>query len=199
MQASPLQALREGAPGMVRTRLPNRQSIRLREFDYSQNGAYFVTLCVTQRLCILGNVEDGEIHLSPVGQVARTRWKDLPEHTPGLTLDVWVVMPNHLHGIIVLPGSTLTGVPGNNQSRGPKPGSLGSVIGGFKSAVSRDVAAKHLSLVRPLWQRNYYERVIRNDRELDAIRRYIAENPLHWYDDPDHPRLHPPTTATQRS
>ena len=178
---------------MDRTRLPNRQSIRLREFDYSRNGAYFVTVCTTQRLCLFGDIEDGEIRLSPVGQVTRLRWQDLPSHTPGLTLDVWVVMPNHLHGIIVLPGSSVTGVPVSNLPRGPKPGSLGAAIAGFKSAVSRDIAEKHLSPVRPLWQRNYYERVIRNDRELDAIRRYIVDNPLCWEDDPDHPRLHSAT------
>jgi hypothetical protein len=80
---------------MDRTRLPNRQSIRLPEFDYSQNGAYFVTVCTTRRLCLLGNIEDGEVRLSPAGQIARLRWQDLPRHTLGLTIDVWVVVPNH--------------------------------------------------------------------------------------------------------
>jgi putative transposase len=184
---------------MDRTRLRNRQSIRLRAFDYSQNGAYFVTICTARRLCLLGNIEDGEVRLSLVGQVVRLRWQELPRHTPGLTVDVWVVMPNHLHGIIVLPGSTVTGVPGANLLPGPNPGSLGAIIGGFKSAVSREIAANHQSPVRPFWQRNYYERVIRNDQELDAIRRYIAENPLRWDNDPDHPRLHSPTIQRQRA
>lgn len=176
---------------MDRTRLPNRQSIRLREFNYAQNGAYFVTICATQHLRLFGEIADGEIHLSQVGHVANSRWQDLPNHTPGLILDLWVVMPNHLHGIIVLPGSVVANAPGNQHPRGPKPGSLGAVIGGFKSAVSREVTAKNLSLVRPLWQRNYHERVIRNDRELDAIRKYIRDNPARWDSDPDHPRLHP--------
>jgi len=184
---------------MDRTRLPNRQSIRLRDFDFSQNGAYFVTICTTRRLCLLGNIEDGDVRLSPVGQVVRLLWQDLPRHTPGLTIDAWVVMPNHLHGIVALSGSTVTGAPGANLLSGPRPGSLGVAIGGFKSAVSREIAANHLSPVRPLWQRNYYERVIRNDQELDAIRRYIADNPLGWNDDPDHPRLHPPTIQRQRA
>lgn len=96
-------------------------------------------------------------------------------------------MPNHLRGIIVLSGSAVAGVPGANPLSGPKPGSLGAAIGGFKSVVSREIAANHLSPVRPFWQRNYYERVIRNDQELDAIRKYIADNPLRWDDDPDHP------------
>jgi REP element-mobilizing transposase RayT len=184
---------------MDRARVPNRRSIRLREFDYSQDGAYFITICTARRLCLFGDIQDGEVRLSPVGQVATLRWQDLPRHTLGLTLDVWVVTPNHLHGIIVLPGSPVTGVPGANLLPGPKPGSLEAAIGGFKSAVSREIAANHLSPVRPLWQRNYYERVIRNDQELDAIRRYIAENPLRWDDDPDHPRLHSPTIQRQRA
>src|SRR5215218_6233210 len=179
------------------TRLPNRQSVRLREFDYSQNGAYFVTVCTKRRLCLFGDIEDGEMRLSPVGQVVRLRWQDIPRHTPGLTIDVWVVMPNHLHGIVVLSGSTVTSAPGAQLLSGPKPGSLGVAIGGFKGAVSREIAANHLPPVRPLWQRNYYERVIRNDQELDAIRRYIADNPLRWDDDPDHPRLHSPTIQRQ--
>jgi hypothetical protein len=92
----------------------------------------------------------------------------------------------------------VTGAPGAHPLPGPKPGSLGTAIGGFSSAVSREIAAKHLSPVRPLWQRNHYERVIRNDQELDAIRKYIADNPLRWNDDPDHPRLHSLGTLSQR-
>jgi putative transposase len=184
---------------MNRTQLPNRQSIRLRQFDYAQNAAYFVTICATQRLCLFGEVLAlaGEVRLSAVGHVADALWQELPDHTPGLTLDAWVVMPNHLHGIIVLPGAPPTTSPGSPLPRGPKPASLGAVIGGFKSAVSRQGAARNLSLVRPLWQRNYYERVIRDDRELTATRKYIADNPSRWDDDPDHPRYlsaRPPNT-----
>lgn len=176
---------------MDRHRLPNRRSIRLRDYDYAKNGAYFVTVCVTQRLCVFGSIEDGVMCCSPVGQVVEAAWQDLPHHTPGLILDAWVVMPNHLHGIVILPGDQAINSLRENVPRGPKPRSLGAVIGGFKSAVSREIAAKRLSLVRPLWQRNYYERIVRNDRELDATRRYIESNPLRWADDPDHPRFHP--------
>jgi REP element-mobilizing transposase RayT len=102
-------------------------------------------------------------------------------------LDAWIVMPNHLHGIIVLPGAPPTTALANTLPRGPKPASLGAAIGGFKSAVSRQVAARNLTLVKPLWQRNYFERVIRNDRELAATRRYVADNPSRWHDDQDHP------------
>jgi putative transposase len=171
---------------MDRSRLTNRRSIRLRDFDYTQNASYFVTICTVQRLCLFGEIVNGEVRLSPIGEIVNSRWRDLPAHTPGLYLDVWVVMPNHLHGIVVLPGSDRARIP-DDSPRGPHPGSLGAAIGGFKSAVSREVAMNNLSVVRPLWQRNYFERVIRNDRELAAIQRYILENPLRWDYDPEHP------------
>ena len=147
-------------------------------------------MCAVQKLCLFGVINDGAVMLSPIGELVETAWQDLPNHTNGLTLDAWVTMPNHLHGIIVLPGTEMV-----ESDRAPsypqlKRGSLGAVIGGFKSAVSREVNARNLTLVRPIWQRNYDERVIRNDRELDATRRYILDNPLRWVDDPDHPRFH---------
>ena len=172
---------------MGRHKLPNRRSIRLRDYDYGQNGAYFVTICVAQRLCLLGDIMDGVMRCSTVGEVVESAWNDLPNHTPGLILDTWVVMPNHLHGIVILPGDPLLEPLSQTISRGIKPGSLGAVVGSFKSAVSRQVSAGNLSHVRPLWQRNYFERIIRNDRELDATRRYIEANPARWAEDPDHP------------
>jgi putative transposase len=176
---------------MEQPRLPNRSSIRLTDYDYAQNGAYFVTICAAQRLCLFGDIADGVMRCSAVGQVVESAWQDLPHHTPGLTLDAWVIMPNHVHGIMILPGAPATGWLSENKLRGPRPQSLGTVIGGLKSAVSRQVSAGNLSLVRPLWQRNYYERIIRNDREFDAIRRYIESNPARWADDPDHPGYRP--------
>ena len=121
--------------------LPNRRSIRLRDYDYTQQGAYFITICTMQRLCLFGEIVDGEVQLSPVGYVADARWQDLPNHTPRLTLDAWVVMPNHLHGVLILPG-TAAPAPATADHPGPAAGSLGRIIGGFKSAVSREVAAR---------------------------------------------------------
>lgn len=175
---------------MDTARLPNRQSIRLRDFDYAQNGAYFVTICTAQRLCLFGTISAGETQLSPVGQVVSSRWLDLPAHTNGLMLDAWVVMPNHLHGIVVLIGNTPARIDTGVGPRGPAQASLGAVIGGFKSAVSRQVTAERLTLVRPIWQRNYHERIVRNDRELDSLRRYIADNPTRWENDSEHPQVH---------
>jgi putative transposase len=171
--------------------LRNRRSIRLRGYDYAQNGAYFVTICVAQRLCLLGDITAGVMRCSAIGAVVKSAWNDLPNHMPGLILDAWVVMPNHLHGIVILPNEPLTQTLGQTNPSGPKSGSLGAVVGGFKSAVSRQASASNLSLVRPLWQRNYYERIVRNDRELDAARKYIESNPARWADDPDHPSYRP--------
>ena len=173
---------------MDEQRLPKRRSIRLRGYNYTQNAAYFVTICVNQRLCMFGDITDGVMRCSTVGEVVESAWQDLPHHTPGLSLDAWIVMPNHLHDIVVLPGEPLSESLVKWLPRGPKPGSLGAVLGGFKSAVSRRVSASDLSPVRPLWQRNYYERIIRSDRELDATRKYIETNPARWDDDPNHPR-----------
>ena len=158
---------------MDRGRLPNRRSIRLSDFDYTQNRAYFVTICAMHRLCLFGDLEEGVMTLSAIGSIVDSAWLDLPNHAPGITLDAWIVKPNHLHGIVVLPGMPASGSPAATQGTGPKPGSLGAVIGGFKGAVSRDVNAGDLTPVRPIWQRNYFERIIRNDRELDGTRRYI--------------------------
>lgn len=173
---------------MERRQLPNRRSIRLPEFDYAQNAAYFVTVCAAGRQCLFGQIVAEEVCLSPVGEVINAVWQETPSHFPDLILDEWVVMPNHLHGIVVLLASAGTRRTSHDRPRGLKAGSLGAVVGSFKSAVSRRVAASDLSAVQPLWQRNYYERVIRNDRELDAIRRYIAANPAQWEDDPEYSR-----------
>jgi putative transposase len=167
--------------------LPTRHSIRLRDYDYTQNAAYFVTVCVAQRLCLFGDITDGAMRFSTHGSVVASAWSNLPDHTPGLILDAWVIMPNHLHGIVVLAGDPQSENMGQPMPRGPRPGSLGAVVGSFKSSVSREVAVKNLSLIKPFWQRNYYERIIRNDRELDATRKYIESIPARWADDPDHP------------
>jgi putative transposase len=187
LQATPLLAGGEVGQGDY----PRRRSIRLRDFDYAQNRAYFVTICAAQRLCLFGDVVEGRTQLSAIGLVVAASWQDLPHHTPALMLDAWVIMPNHLHGIVVLPGTVATPTTRSSPPHGPKPQSLGAVVRGFKSAVSREVGIRNPTLVRPIWQRNYYERIIRNDRELDAIRRYIMDNPVRWDADPDHPRHHP--------
>jgi REP element-mobilizing transposase RayT len=176
-----------------------RRSIRLHGYDYSSAGAYFVTICTRHRQCILGEVEDGEVRLAETGRLVGSTWDALPTYYPGVALDAFVIMPNHVHGIILLePG--IVGAPfmapqpphdGDPvDSRWPRSDStltLGAIVRGFKARVT--VARNRLRATpgNRIWQRNYHERVIRNDAELDRIRQYIADNPSRWSTDRDNP------------
>jgi len=157
----------------------HRRSIRLDGYDYRQDGMYFVTICTFQWECLLGEIVDGEMYLSTAGEAVQDAWDRLPARFPGIALDWFVVMPNHVHGILFLGAD-----PGIGDAR---PVSLGAVVGAFKSLAA--IAANRV-LARegtPLWYRNYYERIIRNDRELHRIRAYIEANPANWAQDDDNP------------
>jgi len=177
----------------------HRRSIRLRGYDYTSPGAYFVTICVRGRKCVLGYVADDEMVFSETGQVAEAQWRGLPKHYPHVALDAFVVMPNHVHGIIVLlPDRPPVGAgfegdrdAGYRTARKPAPirkrHPLSEIVRGFKTFSARRINAMHGTQGQPFWQRNYYERVIRNARELEATREYIANNPLHWELDRENP------------
>jgi len=158
---------------------PRRRSMRLKDYDYSSNGAYFVTICAHRRLCRFGDIDKDEMQLNAVGRIIASCWAEIPEHFPMVSLDAWVIMPNHLHGIIVIMGD------GTFQER--RPPSLGIIIGSFKSAATRrlnDLQGRS----ELLWQRNYYEHVIRDEASLHRVRKYIEENPARWkydYENPD--------------
>ena len=139
---------------------PERKSPRLRQYDYAANGAYFVTACTRARACLFGTVVSDEMKPNRLGRVIEECWASIPDHFPAVALDAFVVMPNHVHGIVWLPGA------------GHAP-PLPVVIGSFKSAVSRLAGG-------PLWQRSFYDRVIRSDSELCALRQYVTDNPLRW-------------------
>ena len=174
-----------------------RRSIRLHRYDYTRPGAYFVTICANERRSIFGAVRNGSMVLSEAGRIAEGCWLAIPEHFPNVSLDAFVIMPDHLHGIIVLRGARDRGdggnareaiqvgarhavPPQNRDSIHPRFGqpiarSLPTIIGSFKSAVTNRL--QRLGIRRP-WQRNYYERVVRNRGALDAIRWYIRTNPV---------------------
>jgi putative transposase len=165
-----------------------RRSIRLRGFDYSSPGGYFVTVCTREQLPLFGEIIRSEMHLNEAGIMASHAWSELPLHYAHVSMDLFVVMPNHIHGIIVLLE--------RGQARGPAPtkASLGlpDIVHRFKSLTSalyRQGAnlGRWPKLHGPLWQRNYYERVIRSDAELATIRRYIRENPMRWEFDRENP------------
>ncbi len=166
----------------------NRHSIRLRGYDYTQAGLYFLTICAYRRQCLFGKIRNGKMLLNEAGRIVRGVWQALPARFPSVSLDTWVVMPNHLHAIIVLQGAGFTPMKGAASSA-PTPGrvALGSIARAFKSLSAIQVNRKLGRTGSPLWQRNYYEHVIRRGADLDDIRRYIAENPSRWAEDPENP------------
>jgi putative transposase len=163
----------------------DRRSLRLDGYDYAQAGAYFVTICTQDRLCLFGDIADGEMQLNDAGRMVRSVWEGLPDRFAAMELDAFVVMPNHVHAIATFVGAGLA-LPGENGAASSAP-TLGDMVRAFKSLSA--IRVNRLMLRSgPLWQRNYYEHVIRNERELDKIREYIATNPLKWALDRENPQ-----------
>ena len=174
---------------------PVRRTIRLPGFDYTRPRAYFVTICAHDRACLFGDVVDGAARLNEFGEIVREEWGRSAEIRAELTIDAYVIMPNHFHGIVMIDVGAHGARPSNmgdrvNRAHGRAPlrppKSLGSFIAGFKS-----ISTKRINLLRHLpaqqvWQRNCFEHVIRNDADLAAIRDYIAGNPARWADDENH-------------
>lgn len=160
----------------------HRRSIRLDGYDYTQAGAYFVTICVHDRLPMLANI-DATVHaLTPIGQIVARCWLALPRHFPNSALDAWVLMSDHLHGIIILcEGAVKPAAPAAvDQPNGTRPGSLSAIIQNFKSISTRKTNWLRRAPGAPLWQRDYYEHIARDQADLERIRRYIAANPACW-------------------
>ncbi len=171
---------------------PSRRSIRLPQYDYAQAGVYFVTVCCHRHRCILGKIDNFQIHLNWAGRLVAECWLEIPYHFANAVLDAFVVMPNHLHGIVVLNVGAQHAAPLQRQTstvlrRNVSPGSLSAIVRSFKSAASKRFHEHKRDLRVPLWQRNYYEHVVRNGEELDAIRRYIWTNAERWAEDKENP------------
>ena len=137
-----------------------------------------MTVCTWNRGCSLGDVLTGEVSLSPAGLVVDRTWREIPQHYPHVDLDVFVIMPNHFHGILHLRDSE------EPAKRHP----LSEVLRGFKAFSTREIHRDLGEPDCPVWQRNYFERVIRDEAELARVRGYIVENPWKWESDPDHPK-----------
>ena len=165
----------------------HRRSIRLQGYNYAQAGAYFVTVCTQRRDCLFGDVSEGQMRLNSLGTIVQACWADLPHHYAHVELDAFVVMPNHVHGIILLtdvgagfkPAPTRP-VPANRHG-------LPEIVRAFKTFSARRINERRAAPGVPIWQRNYYEHVIRNEDDLQRIREYIQSNTLKWKDDPDNP------------
>ena len=173
-----------------------RRSIRLKAYDYTQPGAYFVTLCTHRHVPLFSRVVDGDMVLTPFGEIVREEWFKTACVRPYGVLheDEFVVMPNHIHGIlwIVDVGARRRRAPTTHEQFGhPVSGSLPTIIRAFKSAATRRINALRGTPGARVWQRNYYEHIIRNERALDAIRRYIVYNPARWCLDRYNPHASP--------
>mgnify|MGYP001051200294 CR=1 FL=1 len=196
----------------MKDRERHRRSLRLKGYDYSQPGTYFMTIVTRERACLFGEVVEGEMRPNEAGRIVKRCWLDIPNHFPHATLDAFIVMPNHVHGIIVLSHATKTErfsatsdrpvnttvdpstaeqVEANDHSPLPSFRSpsrtIGSIVRGFKIGVTRWF--RQYTDISGVWQRNYYEHIVRDEQSLTHIRQYIAENPLRWADDPENPTV----------
>ncbi len=182
----------------------HRRSIRLKGYDYAQAGVYFVTLCVQGRECVLGKVVDGQMMLNDTGQRADQFWPAVADHFADVEIDIWVTMPNHVHAIIVI-GRGVVSTPNNEETGGEKGGetpplpppptvsapTLGQIMAYFKYQTTKSINQMRETPGARFWQRNYWEHVIRDETDLNRIRRYIQDNPLRWVDDQLHPGAPP--------
>lgn len=163
----------------------HRRSIRLKGYDYSQAGAYFVTIDVQNGECLFGEIVNGEMILNEAGKMIDEQWNALRERFPNADLDVYQIMPDHFHGIIVILGMPVMALPDVEEAALRKLPTLGDMIGAFKSITTHEyilgVGNKNWPrFSKRLWQRNYYEHIIRDEKDLDRIRNYIQANPANW-------------------
>ena len=161
---------------------PRRKSLRLPEYEYSSAGAYFITLCCNNRRCLFGDNIDAQVRLNPLGEICGEAWREIPDHFSAVELDEYVIMPNHLHGILLIKDERARHAS-PLQPQGNDLPKLGHVVASFKSVVSRRIRRLPGSAELKIWQRNYYEHVIRNNVSLNEIRTYIANNPPNWAED----------------
>jgi len=178
----------------------HRRSIRLPGWDYAGAGVCFVTICTHGRACLFGEVVDGEMRLSPWGEIVHEEWFRSADIRREIVLhrDEFVVMPNHVHGIIWITGRNgpRRGDPpgrpyhhGDDRPRGPASGSVGAIIAQYKSAVAKRINALRDAPGAPVWQRNYCDHIIRDEEELGHIREYILGNPADWATDENNPDI----------
>ena len=186
----------------------HRRSIRLKGYDYSQEGAYYVTIVTWRRDFLFGEIINKEMRLNKVGKIVEWEWLELPKRLSYVELGEYVVMPNHFHGILFIhenvgathhgqaisrsdskPLQTITpdGIDGSPLPHGPKPASLGAIIAQFKSRATKRIWKIPEFKETSIWQRNYYEHIIRNEKDLQNKTDYIEANPRLWDEDDENP------------
>ena len=192
-----------------KSNFPRRRAMRLRDYDYSQPGAYFVTICVQHRKCLFGTITDGKMRLNEIGQIVLECWNHISQHFPSVELGESVIMPNHFHGIISWglsetrypqpivearsPRSSeneQSSYPSKNTStrRGEVPSpALSKIVAYFKYQSTKHINQHHNTPGTRIWQRNYYDHIIRDDTDLQRLRQYVQDNPMKWALDQLHP------------
>jgi len=168
----------------------HRRSIRLPGYDYSQNGAYSITICTHKSQNLFGDMDGDKVQLNDFGLIVKTEWLRSSEIRKELSPDIFIVMPNHFHGIVIIKhdGNPGRGVwPYAPTLHGTLPSSISSFVQGFKSTVTHQINEIRHTHGSPVWQRNYYEHVIRNEEDLNRIREYIEYNPARWSEDEENP------------
>lgn len=177
----------------------HRQSIRLKGYDYSQAGAYFVTICTQNRECLFGDIVGGAMRLNDAGQMIRAVWHQIPDHFLNADIDEFIVMPNHFHGIIVINNAGAQFIapcdrhPTNQNNKegaiNHAPTAVGEIVRAFKARCTHAINQIQNTPGHPVWQRNYYEHVIRSEEGMNRIRQYISENPMGWSEDENNPAV----------
>ena len=166
----------------------HRHSIRLPAYDYSQEGMYFITICTHRRECLFGEVVNGEMRLNEYGKIVAEEWLNTVRVRANVELHEFVVMPNHFHAVLEIVGASRRLAPTDTRKRhAPVSGSLGAIMSQFKSIVTKRINTLRGTPAMPVWQRNYWEHIIRNENELKRICEYIINNPIHWETDVENP------------
>jgi REP element-mobilizing transposase RayT len=170
--------------GEMTTERSNRQSHRLRGYDYTATGSYFMTICTHDRRYLFGNVINGEMVCSPCGEIASREWQVSVGMRREIITHAFVVMPNHVHGLITLaPDSAPTAFESDLSSPRLRPPSLGAFVNAYTGAVTRAIKTLLNDPSRVIWQRNYYDHIVRDERDFESILAYIENNPGRWHED----------------
>jgi len=164
---------------------PARRLTRLPSYDYTQEGAYFITVCTFDRMCLFGEVVDDIVHPNQFGQAVLDTWSQLPNHYVHVQTCAFVLMPNHVHGVLVIQ-PTEGQSPDQNLRHNCRHGLL-EVVRAFKTFSARGINGVRGTRGQPVWQRGYYEHVVRSEKSLERVCEYVANNPLQWTLDRDNP------------
>ena len=182
---------------------PYRRSIRIPKYDYSRTGTFFLTICAFERQCLFGEIIDDRMYLNDLGRIVEQEWNKSAQIRSEINLDEFIVMPNHLHGMVSIekefvgahrlrPSLSATKIIRPPQDNLRKPRSIGAFVAGFKSSATRRINECRKTSSHPVWQRNYFEHVVRDDEDMNRIRQYITDNPIRWIDDENNPDRVPP-------